>query len=72
MSNQNSIGSGRSLHKDNTLPSTTKYAYQFAKTRRFPDPNPMYSICHADAPRPFTALIHNYPIEKQASVSEKK
>ena len=34
------ISSGRSTHKHPTFASQTKYAYPFAKTKRFPDANP--------------------------------
>jgi hypothetical protein len=46
-------------HKDPTISSQTKYAYQFTKTKRFPQPNPMYFDFHTAVLKHSTQTTHN-------------
>ena len=49
------------IRKHQTNNSSSKNAYQFSKTKRFPDPNPEYKHLHSDAKLPSTPTKANYP-----------
>jgi len=57
-------------HPSNNSPS--KNAFQFSKSKRFPDYNPEYALFYADANWHFILTIASSPIAKHHSVMGRK